>query len=410
MSDSSKSTAVRHRLLVLASTYPRWRGDHEPGFVHELSRRLVDNFEVHVICPHAPGAANQEVLDGVTIHRFRYAPIAMETLVQDGGILANLKRAPWKWCVVPFFVLGLLAEILKQIRLARPVCIHAHWIVPQGLALALLSVFTSKLPPFLLTSHGGDLFSLSGRLFSALKRWALRKASAVTVVSRPMLRGAVMLGANADRTSVIPMGADFDGRFSLKPRVERVAGQILFVGRLVEKKGLKYLIRALPSIRQRVHSAHLVVVGSGPELPELTALVSTLGLHDCVQFRGALSQDALPEFYRRACVFVAPFVDAASGDREGLGLVSIEAIACGCPVIVGDVPVVSDIFLDTEMDMRATPGSPESLAQKVGDVLVAPDLAIRRALVVRGRLQLSLSWSVIAMRYSKLLRDVAGLK
>lgn len=406
MSDSSKSTAVRHRLLVLASTYPRWCGDHEPGFVHELNRRLVDTFEVHVICPHAPGAASQEVLDGVTIHRFRYAPVAVETLVQDGGILANLKRAPWKWCVVPFFILGLLVEILKQLRRTRPDCIHAHWIVPQGLALALFGVITKKLPPFLLTSHGGDLFSLRGRLFSTLKRWVLRRASAVTVVSRPMLREAAMLGADADRTSVIPMGVDFEDRFSLEPRVERVAGRILFVGRLVEKKGLKYLIQALPTIRQRVHSAHLVVVGSGPEMPALTAMVSALGLQDCVQFRGALSQEALPEFYRQASVFVAPFVDAVSGDREGLGLVSIEAVACGCPVVVGDVPVVADIFLDTEMDMRAIPGCPESLAQKIGDVLVAPEQAIRRVLEVRQRLTGQLSWEIVKTRYSVLLKNM----
>jgi glycosyltransferase involved in cell wall biosynthesis len=223
-----------------------------------------------------------------------------------------------------------------------------------------------------------------------------------------MLIEAAKLGANVDRTSVIPMGVDFDGRFSLDPQAERIAGQILFVGRLVEKKGVKYLIQALPSIRQRVPSAHLVIVGSGPELPELTALVSGLGLQDCVEFRGALSQDALPEFYRRAAVFVAPFVDAASGDREGLGLVSIEAIACGCPVVVGDVPVVADIFLDSEMDMRAIPGNPESLARKVGDTLAAPEAALRRALDVRQRLAGQLSWETVTMRYSALLKDVAA--
>jgi len=143
-------------------------------------------------------------------------------------------------------------------------------------------------------------------------------------------------------------------------------------------------------------------------LPELTALVSGLGLQDCVEFRGAMSQDALPEVYRRAAVFVAPFVDAASGDREGLGLVSIEAIACGCPVVVGDVPVVADIFLDTEMDMRAIPGSSESLAQKVGDVLAAPEAALRRALEVRQRLAGQVSWEIVTMRYSALLRNVAA--
>jgi glycosyltransferase involved in cell wall biosynthesis len=347
-------------------------------------------------------------MDGVSIHRFRYAPEVLETLVQDGGILANLNRSPWKLGLVPFFLLGLIVACLRCVRQVRPHAIHAHWIIPQGLAIALLSVFSPGIPPFLITSHGGDLFGLRGKVFRLLKRWVLRKAFAVTVVSRPMLIEAAKLGANVDRTSVIPMGVDFDGRFSLDPQAERIAGQILFVGRLVEKKGVKYLIQALPSIRQRVPSAHLVIVGSGPELPELTALVSGLGLQDCVEFRGALSQDALPEFYRRAAVFVAPFVDAASGDREGLGLVSIEAIACGCPVVVGDVPVVADIFLDSEMDMRAIPGNPESLARKVGDTLAAPEAALRRALDVRQRLAGQLSWETVTMRYSALLKDVAA--
>lgn len=409
MDNSGNSSTIRHRVLILASTYPRWSGDHEPGFVHELNRRLVDAFDVHVVCPHAPGAARQEVLDGVTVHRFRYAPEAMETLVQDGGILTNLKHATWKWGVVPFFFFGLLAETFRQIRLIRPNCIHAHWIIPQGLALSFLGVLYRKMPPFLLTSHGGDLFSLRGRLFRMLKSRVLKKAAAVTVVSRPMLAEILKLGVHGDLAWVIPMGVDFDGRFSLEPNTERIAGQILFVGRLVEKKGVKYLIQALPLIRQRVPNAHLLIIGSGPDLGALVTLVSRLGLQDCVAFRGAMPQEALPKFYRRATVFVAPFVSAASGDREGLGLVSIEALACGCPVVVGDVPVVSDIFLDSEMDMRSIPGNPESLAQKIGDILVNPEMAIPRALVVRQRLSRQVGWDTVASRYIALLQSMVRI-
>ena len=111
MAELEEPAPYRQTILVLASTYPRWRGDHEPGFVHELNRRLVDEFDVHVVCPHAPGAASYEVMDGVSIHRFRYAPEALETLVQDGGILANLNRSHWKWGLVPFFFVGLMCRV-----------------------------------------------------------------------------------------------------------------------------------------------------------------------------------------------------------------------------------------------------------------------------------------------------------
>ncbi len=408
MAELEEPPPRRKRLLVLASTYPRWRGDHEPGFVHELNRRLADDFAVHVICPHAPGAARFEVMDGVSIHRFRYAPENLESLVQDGGILANLKRSRWKWGLVPFFFLGLIIACWRCVREIEPHAIHAHWIFPQGLAIALLSVFSRSLPPFLITSHGGDLFGLRGRTFRLLKRWVLRRARAITVVSQPMVEVLVKLEVPLNEISVIPMGVDFSHRFSVDRGKQRIAGQILFVGRLVEKKGVKYLIEALPVIRARVPGAHLVVVGGGPELGALAAQVCSLELRDCVEFRGPLPQCALPELYQYASVFVAPFIDADSGDKEGLGLVTVEAIACGCPVVVGDVSVVADIFLDTEMEMRAIPGSPGSLAEKVTNVLLSPDEAVRRTAAIRERLEQKMGWISVANRYGELLRDVGG--
>ena len=74
-------------LLVLASTYPRWADDHEPGFVHELARRLTDRFRVLALVPHSPGSSTRETLDGVEVIRYRYAPGRLETLVNDGGIV-----------------------------------------------------------------------------------------------------------------------------------------------------------------------------------------------------------------------------------------------------------------------------------------------------------------------------------
>ena len=82
-------------LLVLASTYPRWAGDPEPSFVHELARRMGTEFRVIVVCPHAMGAKQKELLDGVEVVRYRYAPERWETLVNDGGIVANLKARRW---------------------------------------------------------------------------------------------------------------------------------------------------------------------------------------------------------------------------------------------------------------------------------------------------------------------------
>ncbi len=95
----------------------------------------------------------------------------------------------------------------------------------------------------------------------------------------------------------------------------------------------------------------LTIIGFGPEQGNLRRLAAELGLEGYVDFIGAKPQSDLVHYYRRAALFVAPFIEAADGDQEGLGLVSIEAVASGCPVLVGDVQAVSDLPIE-RVDVR----------------------------------------------------------
>ncbi|MGD8842897.1 MAG: glycosyltransferase, partial [Gammaproteobacteria bacterium] len=177
---------TRPRLLVLASTYPRWAGDHEPGFVHELARRLLDRFEVLVLTSRAPGASEHEWLDGVEVFRYRYAPRRWETLVYGGGIAMHLRNSPWKWLLVPGFILGQAVAVARITRRHRIALVHAHWLLPQG-AVAWLLWRLQRVPRYVVTSHGGDLYGFHGRLAQSLKRRVAQDAAAMTVVSTVML-------------------------------------------------------------------------------------------------------------------------------------------------------------------------------------------------------------------------------
>ena len=269
--------------------------------------------------------------------------------------------------------------------------------------MLLARPLVQRLPPFVLTSHGGDLFGLRGGLATRLKRWVLRRADAVSVVSRPMAEIAESLGADPHRTAVIPMGVDFQNRFTPDPTTDRRPGEILFVGRLVEKKGLRYLIQALPQIVARIPHAHVTIAGYGPEEAALRRLADELGVAEKVTFLGALPQEALPDLYRRAAVFVAPFVRADSGDQDGFGLVVAEAIACGCPVAIGDVGVLAELFDADDSAARFPPGDIDALVEAVVAVLERPDEYSRRGAVLRARLVERLHWDVIAGRYAVLL-------
>lgn len=400
---------MRPVLLVLASTYPRWAGDAEPAFLHALSRRMTGHFEVHVLCPHAPGAARNEVLDDVHVHRYRYAPDVLETLVQSGGILANLRSRPWKWLLLPAFLLAQFCATVSLLRSLQPAAVHAHWIIAQGLVVALARRLGLSKAPWLLTSHGGDLFGLRGGLFARIKRAVIRSADAMTVVSAAARDAAVRLGANPASTAVAPMGVDFE-LFSPDAGVVRNRHELLFVGRLVEKKGLVHLLHALPTVLQRHPATSLTVVGDGPERDSLVELSAQLGVTESVHFVGAMPQTELPRRYRTAAVFVAPFVEARDGDQEGLGLVTIEALACGCPAIVSDLPAVRDV-IDPEFVPGALvpPGDSQALARALCAHLDAPESAYEGALLVRERLRGQFAWPVVADGYAKRIAALIGI-
>ncbi|RNF84551.1 glycosyltransferase family 4 protein [Lysobacter psychrotolerans] len=391
-------------MLVLTSTYPRWTGDHEPGFVHELARRLTDRFDVTVLGPHAMGARPTEVLDGVQVHRYRYAPASMERLVNDGGIVTNLRRSPWRWLLVPPFLIAQAWATLRFIRKLRPDVVHAHWLLPQGLVAACVP----GRPPVLVTSHGADLFAIRGRLYRGLRSFVLARVAAVSVVSRAMRSRLRDEHPGAD-AHVMPMGVDF-GLFTPSPGSEpapaRSTATILFVGRLVAKKGVIHLIDAMPQVLQKVPEARLDVIGFGPEQAALAARVEHLGLADRVTFLGAVPQAALPAHYRAAAVFAAPFVEAADGDQEGLGLVVAEAIACHCPVVVGDVPAVRDV-VDDDLSWIVPQNDPAALADALVDVLRDADASAAKATLARNRLLERLSWQQVAAGYADLLSRLA---
>lgn len=404
--DNGMESSGKPKLLVLASTYPRWEGDVEPGFVHELAKRLTDSFAVTVLCPRSPGAELGERLNAVRVRRYRYAPAKLETLVNDGGIVNNLRRSAWKWLLVPTFFLALLWNVWWIVRTERPDVIHAHWLLPQGLAAVLLSMI-AEMPPIVVTSHGADLFTLKTRPLQVLKRMVVTRAAAVTVVSHAMRDELVRIGADPNKVKVQPMGVDLVKHFTPNDDVQRTPCEILFVGRLVEKKGLRILIEAMPMILAAHPSVTLCIAGFGPDEQALRTQVAALNLDGRVNFLGAVAQAELPTLYRRAALFVAPFVRATSGDQEGLGLVTVESAGCGCPIVVSDLPAVRDVFENGDHVKLVPPGDAGALAEACIASLQLPADELRlNASRCRDRVIEGFDWERRAAAYASLLRKV----
>jgi glycosyltransferase involved in cell wall biosynthesis len=396
----------RKRLLILTSTFPRWEDDEDPPFVFELCNRLKTEYDIHVLAPHFPGARKEEDFIGIHVKRFRYFFDPLERLAYHGGILAKLKRNPFLYGLLPFFFMGELYALIKLLRHRRFHLIHAHWLIPQGLVAILACYLTGSKIPLLFTSHGGDLFGLQGIIMNRIKRWVILKSHVMTVVSLNMLEAVEKLGVTHKRIYVIPMGVDLKTRF-IPAETTRINDNILFVGRLVEKKGLHYLIHALPLILKRHPQTTLIIAGDGPEKINLKRASVKLGIKEHVRFLGAVKNDCLPALYQTSDVLVFPSVIAEDGDREGFGLVLVEALGCECATVVTDLPAMQDIIIDGKTGLVVPQKNIRKLAEKV--VLLLDDQKLRKSLGREGRRHVlrNFDWTIIAEKYRKLIESIS---
>ncbi|EIJ41426.1 glycosyltransferase [Beggiatoa alba B18LD] len=398
------------KVLVLASTFPRWQGDKEPPFVYELSRRLVQHphiANVHVLAPHAQGAALTEEWEGLKITRFRYFFEKWQTLAYAGGILANLKQNRWRYALVPFFMLGEAIALWRLLRRESFDVIHAHWLIPQGLiALLVCKLLPRPVPKILCTSHGGDLFALRGKGLTQLKTYVLKNVSAMTVVSEAMFQEALRLGADAQKMYVIPMGVDVQTQFIPNATCTRHADSLLFVGRLVEKKGIHYLLQAMPTVLARYPHVQLRIIGTGTEAKALQDLAQQLQIVPHVQFIGAVENKNLPQLYQSHAIVIFPSIIANDGDREGFGLVLVEALGCECAVIATDLPAMQDILQDQQTALIVPQRDVSALAEALCTLLANPAKA--RQLGEQGRqfVVARYDWQIIAQRYGQLLVEM----
>src|SRR5574342_348415 len=153
------------KICILTSSYPRSDEDIASGFLRHLANHLSDRgIDIRVLAP-ADQQRGRTVEKKVTVYRFQYFPRSLQTLAYGSGMLPNLRRRPWLWIQVPFFLASLTYSLLRLIRRDRPDLIHAHWILPQGLIAVFAKSFHGV--PVIVTAHGTDAFGLQ----SGFARW-----------------------------------------------------------------------------------------------------------------------------------------------------------------------------------------------------------------------------------------------
>jgi glycosyltransferase involved in cell wall biosynthesis len=196
-------------------------------------------------------------------------------------------------------------------------------------------------------------------------------------VSESIRTEAIRAGIPADKVTTRYIGVD-TGKFKpgSVPITERGA-RILFVGRLVEKKGCEYLLRAMRSVKTAIPRAELTIVGDGRLRKDLEALSAELRIG--ARFLGSLTLDAVKREIDEARVFCLPSIRANNGDAEGFGLVILEAQACGVPVITSARGGAQEGMIHGKTGYEVPEKSVDAIAQRLIELLTDDDRATQMA-------------------------------
>ena len=384
------------KVCVATTAFPRWEGDGEGVFIWEAVRAIAKrDIQVTVVAMHVPGTPSIEKREGITILRPPYwYPPQHELLRKDpGGLPITWRRYRLTRLQLPLFLLRHSMAITKVARTSD--IIHAHWTLSAS--AALIGQWHHQ-KPVLTTVQGSDIFQIPrlplGRWFT--KR-TLTRSRHITALSNALKEQVLHLGINDNKITIIPNGVD-TSTFTPLPSRQR-EDIILFVGSLIQRKGANFLLEAMASIAHNFPHYRLVLIGDGPQKTSLQQLAKRLGIDQRVTFTGRLPQHQVKKWMQRAKVFVLPSVE------EGMGVVLIEALASGTPVVASNVGGIPDV-ITSDVGILVPPKDVQALANALRDILRDPshwDMMSHRA---RRRAVEIYDWGQVSQRFVSLYHSI----
>ncbi len=268
------------------------------------------------------------------------------------------------------FLLSFFNKTMAVIKKEKPDIVHAHWWIPAGI-IGFAAARISNLP-FVLTLHGTDVRLIE--TFPWLKPLArlITHFAARITVSSEYLRNmwTSLTGVSQAAVVKVPMPV---GTEHIMPYEKARSHRLVTIARLSRQKGIHHLIDACGILKSKRRVFTLDIVGDGTERENLQRQVRSLGLSSCVSFHGSVSHDRVAHFLESAAMCILPSID------EGFGVVLLEALACGTPVIGSDSGGIREIIINDKTGLLVPPGDATSLAEAIVRLLSDKKLARKLA-------------------------------
>ncbi len=401
------------RIAVITSSFPRFRGDGAGSFIYSLTKSLGQlGHDVVVLAPDDPQVVPDWQSD-VDVRRIRFVWPRSWARFGHGDSLAGDVTMRWRaYPLAVLFTLFATVQLWRTLRRQDSNVIFAQWLVPGGFVGALVSRLAGI--PLVTGAHGSDVYvAENGHVLKPVIRFTLGRTDHMIACSHDLAQRLRKLGVPSERLTVVPYGVDTD-RFAkrLNHAVSEAISDssdthgvrtVMVMGRLVQKKGFDYFLRAIPHVLESFAATRFLVGGDGDLRSELEALAGSLGILEHVTFLGYVPWHEAPGQIERADVFVVPSVVDAGGNVDGLPNVLLEAMACGRAVIASDVAGISTVIINDETGILVPPGNERALADAI--CLLLADSARRERLgnAARAKCTRELNWTSVGRRVADIL-------
>jgi glycosyltransferase involved in cell wall biosynthesis len=355
------------KICYIVSTFPRFDGDPEVPWLLETVLRLRNKgVNIEIFAPSYQGIKSHSISE-IPVHRFRYFFKRWEFLTHNEGATNKIQRTPLYNFLAIFYILFGVLSIIK-LSLSKPYDhFEAHWPFPH----ALFAWIGAKIQrtSFSLRFYGAELI-LADRFppVRPFLKFFMKRADTISAISTFTASKAKAI---YDREiQIIPYGSPL--QYVPDSPAEKQAfatRRILFVGRLVERKGVEYLVQAMPLVKKLGIDAHLTIVGNGHREKEIRESVVKSHAEDLVSLAGRVSEEEKTKLYESCDLYVHPAIIDSGGDTEMLGVVLLEAMAYKKPVIASNVGGIPDVIHHLKTGLLVPPRQPEALANAIVKVL-----------------------------------------
>jgi len=292
--------------------------------------------------------------------------------------------------------------------------LHVHGMTPSVSDIAII-FGRLKRKPVVLTYHYdpetplfGFIGVVAARIYARIAYFLLNMVDQIVATTRSYAETSPVLSRLLMKVEIIPLGVDkkkfnmakdYEGLRNNHMKIDDKCSVILFIGQLREHKGLRYLLKAIKIVKAKTGNVRLIIVGDGPKRFSLINYASKLNVSDVVSFVGNVGEEFLPQYYAVSNVVVLPSYTR----RDAFGLVLLEAMAAGKPIIASDIPGVQEVARG--VGILVPPRFPEKLAEAILKILSCSQFKKKLEQNARKNIQLY-TWEHVAERYEQVYRKV----